>query len=80
MVLILNYLKQNKENRVSNKLLISVFLLRCFGLFGKPVTELSYRVLSMPLVSDDDTAAGVAFRNLLQEFTNKRFTSVISRT
>lgn len=44
------------------------------GLFGKPVAELdSYGGIKYTVeVSDDDTAAGTAFRNLLQKvYTNK---------
>lgn len=45
------------------------------GLFGKPVAELeSYGGIKYAVeVSDDDTAAGVAFRNLLQKiYSNKK--------
>ena len=45
------------------------------GLFGKPVAELeSYGGIKYVVeVSDDDTAAGVAFRNLLQKvYSNKK--------
>lgn len=44
------------------------------GLFGKPVAELeSYGGIKYAVeVSDDDTAAGVAFRNLLQKVYNNR--------
>ena len=45
------------------------------GLFGKPVAELeSYGGIKYAAeVSDDDTAAGVAFRNLLQKvYSNKK--------
>ena len=44
------------------------------GLFGKPVAELeSYGGIKYAVeVSDDDTAAGVSFRNLLQKVYNNR--------
>lgn len=44
------------------------------GLFGKPVAELeSYGGIKYTVeVSDDDTAAGVSFRNLLQKVYNNR--------
>lgn len=44
------------------------------GLFGKPVAELdSYGGIKYSVeVSDDDTAAGVAFRNLLQKVYSNR--------
>lgn len=44
------------------------------GLFGKPVAELdSYGGIKYTVeVSDDDTAAGVAFRNLLQKVYSNR--------
>ena len=44
------------------------------GIFGKPVAELeSYGGIKYTVeVSDDDTAAGVAFRNLLQKVYNNR--------
>jgi N-6 DNA methylase len=44
------------------------------GLFGKPVAELeSYGGIKYAVeVSDDDTAAGVAFRNLLQKVYNNK--------
>ena len=44
------------------------------GLFGKPVAELeSYGGIKYAVeVSDDDTAAGVAFRNLLQKVYSNR--------
>ncbi len=44
------------------------------GLFGKPVAELeNYGGIKYTVeISDDDTAAGVAFRNLLQKVYNNR--------
>ena len=70
-------LKQNKRVKLSGfqqTANISIPITDA-GLFGKPVAELeSYGGIKYAVeVSDDDTAAGVAFRNLLQKvYSNKK--------
>lgn len=70
-------LKQNKRVQLSGFQQIANISIPITdaGLFGKPVAELeSYGGIKYAVeVSDDDTAAGVAFRNLLQKvYSNKK--------